>query len=184
MKTFEVKLYSFNELPEFFREKIIEKKKEQIYNDPFFPSLEEGMDSLHAIAKELGFKLRDWQVGPYTQCRASVGSYESGNKEIARFLNCLIKKGYSRPKKFSEMEFPGICGFTGVCYDDDLCEVIWKELIDGENWNCAFYAAAVKLGKIIEDEINYQMTTEAIMENMDLEEEIYTIDGEVFSIPA
>lgn len=181
MKIIEIKLYSFNELPKEIQEKVIEKKKENVYNDPFCSSLEEGMDSLRAIAKELGFNLRDYQIGPYVQCGASVGNYERGNKEIARFLNILIEKGYSRPKKFSEMEFPGICGFTGVCYDDDLCEVIWKELIDGKNWNQAFHAAAVKLGKIIEDEMSYEATKEAILENMGLDEEIYTITGEIFS---
>lgn len=113
MKTVETKLYFFDELSEEAQEKVIEKEKERVYNDPCCPSLEEGMDSLHAIAKELGFKLRDWP------------------------------------------QIPG---------------------------NSISDAAAVKLGKIIEDEIDYQTTKEAIMENMDLDEEIYTKDGEIFSI--
>lgn len=181
MKTIETKLYSFKELSEAAQERIIKRKADNIANEPDDFTLSECMDSLKAIAEACNLKLRDWNIGPYNRnnfCR--VDCDDEGNKAIARFARVLMRHKYPRPGKFKEYKLPGICGFTGVCFDDDICEEIWKGLLDGDTLGKCFDHAAQRIQTICEDDLECRQTREAILEYLDQDEEVYTEEGDEF----
>lgn len=145
------------------------------------------MDSLKAIAEALGLRLTDWCIGAYNRNnRASVNSDESGNRATARFVRCLIEHGYERKKTFAAMlpvgtgSFIGVCGFTGLCFDEDMCETILESLLDGETMSKAFDRAADEAMRICEIDLEYRQSNESILERLDQGAEIYTEDGNEF----
>ena len=184
MKTIETKLYSFRELSPEAQDRVIKAKADSIYNDSDDFTLSECLDSLKAIASACGLRLTNWNIGPYNRsnfCR--VNSEESGHKAIANFVRVLISKGYERKKTFRAMlergtgSFIGVCGFTGVCFDEDICEAILEALLDGETMSKAFDRAADRIQDICEKDLEYRASREGILEYLDQNEEIYTEDG-------
>ena len=178
MKTITTKLFSFNELSDKAKAKVLDARREEIANEPDDFTLSEAMDSLKKIAAACGLRLEDWSVGPYNRSNfVCVDCDDEGNRALARFLRVLVKHGYERPKTFKAMKFPGVCGFTGVCFDDDVAEAIWESLLDGNTLGKAFDAAGDRIARISEDDLEYRQTDESILEYLDKSEEIYTEDG-------
>jgi hypothetical protein len=187
MKTIETKLYSFKELSPEAQDRVIEREAQRIHEDPDNFTLLECIASLKAVASALGLRLKDWNIGPYNRNNhASVNSDESGNKAIAEFVKCLIRHGYARKPKFKDMlvrgtgSFIGVCGFTGVCFDDDICEEILEALLDGETMSKAFGRAADRIMRICEDDLEYRTSRAGILDYLDTTDEIYTEDGNEF----
>lgn len=187
MKNIETKLYSFSELSPEAKARVISREADRIANDPDDFTLSESVDSLKAIAFAIGLRLTDWNIGPYNRnnfCR--VNSDESGHKAIAQFVKCLIAHGYQRKPTFKAMlergtgSFTGICGFTGVCFDEDICEAILEALLDGETMSKAFDRAADKIQDMCEKDLEYRQTEPAILETLDQSAENYTEDGAEF----
>jgi len=181
MITIETKLFSYAELSENAKKRVLAEKAESISQDPEDFTLSESMDSVKAIAAALGVRLRDWSVGPYSRNNyIRVDDDMAGNKALARVLRVLMAHGYTRPKQFKAMQFPGVCGFTGICFDDDVAETIWKELLDGETIGRAFDAVASKIARMCEDDLEYRTSKEGILDYLDQAEEIYTEEGVIF----
>ena len=181
MKTVATKLYSFSELSEEAQDKVIANRAQSISGDPDDFTLSECMDSLKKIVAECGLRLSDWNIGAYNRNNfAKVECDDVGNRAKARFLRVLVANGYDRPKHFADMKFPGVCGFTGVCFDDDVAEAVWKALLDGETLGKAFDCAADAIRRICEDDLEYRTSREGILENLDTSEEVYTEDGNEF----
>lgn len=186
MKTIETKLYSYSELSNEAKERVIRDLSESVHDDPDNFTLSQCIDSLKAVVKHMGLRLTDWNIGPYNRSNsASIndpwwnnGVLDGGNKTVAFFLRSLIQMGYPRPKKFSDMEFTGICGFTGTYFDEDICETIYKSLMSGESMNEAVDSAADRIMRICEEDLEYRASEEGILEYLDVEEEVYTEDGE------
>lgn len=187
MTTITTQLYSYRELSPEAQAKVIQNKIKDAENDEFLLQFtsDDMMESLKEVCKACGLRLVDWSFGTYCRnWKVRVSNYDledlSGPRALAWFLRILIDHGYSRPKHFKDMEFPGVCGFTGVCYDDDVVETVWKELLDGETVAKAFDQVAYKFCKSLEDEYAYLTSEECIMDYLDENEEIYTEDGEAF----
>ena len=181
MKIIATKLFSFTELSDDAKKRVLKDKADDIHNDPDNFTLDECMESLKAIVKACDLRLRDWNVGPYNRNNfAKVECDDEGNRALARFLRVLLSHGYTRPKKFADMEFPGHCGFTGVCFDDDIAETVWKSLLGGETLGKAFDCAADKIQSICEEDLDYRTSEDGILECLDAEEEIYEEDGSQF----
>lgn len=181
MKTVETKLYCYKELSQAAKDRVIDRIADRINNEPDDFTLSECMDSLKAIADACDLKLRDWSIGPYNRnnyCR--VDCDDGGNKAIARFARVLMRYKYPRPGKFKEYKFDGVCGFTGVCFDEDICEEIWKGLLDGETLGKCFDHAAQRIQTICENDLEYRASKAGILENLDQSEEIYTEAGVEF----
>jgi hypothetical protein len=181
MKTIETKLYSFAELSEEAKQTVLRREAERVQLDYVG---DEMLDSLRAVAEACGFLLHDYSFGPYCQnWKAKISGdnqHMEGNRALAYFLRVLVNHGYARPKTFREMTFPGVCGFTGVCYDDEVCETIWRSLLDGKDMSQAFNSVAGKFCRLWEDEEDYRQSDAAILEYLDQNAEIYTKDGEEF----
>lgn len=185
MTTIEVKLFSYNELTDDAKQRVIGDIRKSLENDPYIGdfTLKEAMDSLHAITKAWGCPLIGWSVGAYSRCYARVkckARDEAGHRAIASFLRLLIKHGYDRPKRFKDMEFRGEGGFTGMCFDDDLCETIWSTLMGGSSIATAIDACSDRIGKLVEDDIEYQFSDEGILYMLDKSEEKYLESGEKY----
>lgn len=186
MKTLSVTLFSYAELSAEVQEKVLDRLVKERENDHDLHeyTLRECMDSLTKITEDWGYPLIDWSVGPHDRCfariRHSHNEMPMGHKALASFLRLLINKGYERPKHFKDMQFPGVCGFTGVCFDDDLCETIWTKLLGGSGIATAIDACADRIGKICEEDIEYQCKKETILEWLDETVEIYLEDGTVY----
>jgi hypothetical protein len=179
MKTIETALYSYDELSDSAKARIIAREAEnaEIY-------YEDMQASLKAVCGASGLRLLDYSYGP--DCRNHKvrvsGNTEDmeGHKALAWFLRVLIDAGYSRPPTFAEMTFPGICGFTGVCFDDLIAESVWRSLLEGCNVRDAFDGVSSTLCKSCEDELAYLQSEEWILESLDQTAEIYTEEGEEF----
>lgn len=187
MNTISVTLFSYNELSNEAKQRVIKDIRKSLENDSSVGefTLSEAMDSLHAITNAWGYPLADWSVGAYDTCYAitslsSDAREVSGPRALASFLRLLIKHGYDRPKHFKEMEFRGTCGFTGVCFDDDLCETIWTALMGGSSIATAIDACSDRIGKLVEADIEYQCSDEGILEALDKHEEKYLESGEEY----
>ena len=188
MKTVETKLFSYAELSESAQERVRQQIAEFISSDSDNPTLDECLDSLRSIVSAMGLSLADWSVGPYSRSNhAGVNipwdretQLDGGARTLASFLLVLPDHGYTRPAHFAEMKFPGICGFTGVCFDNDIAESIWESLLAGESFNTAIDGAADRIAKICESDLDYRMSDGSILEYPDQDEEIYTEEGETF----
>lgn len=184
MQTITTQLYSYKELSPEAQAKVIANKIKDQENDECllrFTS-EEMLDSLKAVCVTCNLRLIDYSFGSYDRnWKCVVRNYNvddlSGPRALAWFLRVLIDNGYSRPKRFVDMTFPGVCGFTGVCFDDDVVETVWKGLLDGETVAKAFDGVAHRFCKILEDEYSYLTSEECVKEYLDENEEIYEADG-------
>lgn len=185
MKAKTINLYSFSELSQEAQETAIrnERKSRLNDNDSLCFLYSDLQASVKAIADACNLRIVDYSYGncchDYKLRVTGSREDESGNRAIAWFLRILIDNGYARPKHFRDMQFPGVCGFTGVCYDDDIAETIYKELLSGETVRAAFDAVSYRLCKIAEDELDYQTSPETIREALENNEgEFFTTDGE------
>ncbi len=184
MKTISAQLYSFRELRPSAQEHALAQRAEENHEDPDNFTLSEAMDSLKAIVAACGEKLSNWSVGPYNRnnfARIAHGAeWDGGHQTQARFLRVVLAHGYARPARFADLKTPGICGFTGVCFDEDLVEAMWASLIEGGSLSDAADRAADRIKALCEDDIEYHTSREGILEYLDQEEEIYLETGDKF----
>lgn len=181
MKTIATQLYSYNELSDSAKARVIRDKAENVETDYLG---EEMLASLKAVCEACNLRPYDYSFGPYCQSWGiKVSGYNAdleGNKALAWFLRILINHGHARPAKFADMTFPGVCGFTGVCYDEDVVETVWQCLLRGETVATAFDQVAHTFCELWESEDEYNRSEECILQYLDADEEIYTEDGATF----
>ncbi len=121
--------------------------------------------------------MADYNIGAYSPCSLKLKGFDEegdGDQEKDKewFVSNVLKpKGYYEDNK---AQFPGICAFTGVCYDDDLLEALWKSLESGKTLENALKSLAQAAGKIMEDEWESEQSEEALIANSD---RWYTEDG-------
>jgi hypothetical protein len=187
MKRSPTQLYSYKELSPEAQAKVIENKIKDAQNDDYLLQFDSDnmMTSLKAVCEACCLRLSDWSFGTYCRnWKVKVSNYDvedlSGPRALAWFLRILINNGYPRPKRFTDMEFTGICGFTGVCYDEDVVETVWKELLDGETVANAFDQVAYTFCKGLEAQYEYLTSEEYVKEYLDEDEEIYTEYGRTY----
>lgn len=185
MKTITTRIYSYQELTPEARERAIQSLMERNGEDPDAVqfTLSEMVDSLKAVAEACSLRLADWSLGTYcrdprAEVRGNIADLE-GNKARAAFLRVLIGAGYARPKRFADMAFPGVCGFTGVCYDDTVAEAVWDALGWGETIAGGFRHAASALCDSAEKEYEWLCGREHALEYLDETEEQFLENGDL-----
>jgi hypothetical protein len=184
MKTLIQNIYSFAELSPESQERALESLREAAGADPDaleFQS-QEMLESLKSICEACNLRLTNYSFGAYDRSHdIRVSNYDledmEGPRALAWFLRVLLRHGYDRPRHFREMGFPGICGFTGVCYDEDIAETVWKYLLDGSTVREAFDGVSGKLCKMLESELEYLQSEDCIRETMDCDLEQFDAEG-------
>ena len=178
MKTKTVNVYSYLELSKEAKLRVLHDLRVQAETDLDFYS-DEILKSMLAIAAECGLTVKDYSFGVYDQNWKFVVDGDnadlSGDSASAWFGNILGDKGY----KAYGTEFKGSCGFTGVCWDDDLAESVWKSLLSGKSVKRAFDCMAYAACKLLENALNYRQSEECILGMLDMDEEIYLENGEL-----
>ena len=104
---------------------------------------------------------------------------DTGEKVEEWFWECLRPKGYT-PDQLKDGKFPGICGLSGVCFDDDVIEAVLDAIRSGETLSRGFDWAADRIMRICEDDLEYRISEAGILEYLDQDEERYTEEGEEF----
>lgn len=175
-----INLYRFSELNPGAHARAIENAQNE--TPDISSTLDEMLDSLKAVCDASGLHLMNWSFGSHDRNHAVTVSgsmaYESGPRALAWFLRVLIANGYARPKRFAEMEFPGVCGFTGFCFDEDVCKTVWKALLNGDTVRRAFDAVSGEFCRIAEAEENYLHSEEWIRESLESDDsEVYDEEG-------
>jgi len=132
------------------------------------PCIEETFKSIESVIEASGFSMRNWSLGNSSNRSQDISLRENyylddlaGHKALAHFLKVLIKHGYERPKHFKEMQFPGVCGFTGYCFDDDCAEAVWKDLLSGSSLREALSGLDFVYAKQMDAEEEYQRSEES-----------------------
>ena len=177
-------IYSFKELSDSSKARVIAQKADQVSDDW---TSQEIMASIKAICGALNLKMLDWSIGTYNQnWKLKISNYHvedlSGGRALAWFYHKIKEHGYEMRPLFTDdkrwhIDFPGVCGFTGACWDDNVLESIWNSLRAGNIVKEAFNGVAYDAGKWLEAEEDYQKSEECILQYLDQNEEIYDEDG-------
>lgn len=179
MKTTSITLFSFNELSPESQAAVLESSRASV--DTSYIG-DEMLESLKAVCLACSLHLDNWSFCPsdrnYDVSVSGDVSELEGRKALAWFLRILLDHGYSRPKYFRDMQFPGVCGLTGVCYDEDVIETVWQSLLAGNSVAQAFGAVAQRFCTLWESEDIHARSDEQILECLDKVSEIYSEDGE------
>lgn len=126
------------------------------------------MDSLKAVARCLGFRVKDWSIGPYSasDLTATTGDDwlddSSGGRALAYARRKLRAAGFKlQSGPASGVRFDGWCPLTGYCGDDDAAESVWKSLLDGNRLRESVESLASWASEAMESECEYLQSREA-----------------------
>lgn len=151
---------------------------------------EEIIDSLKAIFKASGISLRDWSIDAYGYSYVKFDMESetrdlTGQRALAWIENNLIgdlrerRTFISRVKKYEQWHdftrygnVPS-CPFTGVCFDEDYIEALFKSINDGDSLGEAYDNLANVAARLFDAEIEHQNSEEYFLE-CGLE---FTVDG-------
>lgn len=156
MKTVQLTVYKFNELPENIQSKLIEKYRDgQSFDDMYGEAQQtvekfcelSGVESVYKSWLEFrvpnfdgnvliltGLRLRTWLInnwGGWLYKRKQFSLWSKTEKSFKHY-----KEGYPKLKiRRSKVLTDKSCVLTGVCYDDDLLEVFYNFIDDYKNFS-------------------------------------------------
>lgn len=213
MKQVKIKLYHFDELSDDAKHEVCERERNEHYgfgNLALQDDADERMETLKKFGELFGLK---WKIDYDHQYRFITWSFEDYDiddenicgKYLWRFLNKFYfrihtRKEYWAPFKYDDkgrvisptprriskiMWQERNCPFTGMCYDEDILDEIWKWL-KNPDWkislhdlidNC-FHAYL----KSWEAEDDYRLSDEGLSEMIELnwEDKLFFEDGREF----
>lgn len=181
MKKMTIELYSYNELGDEAEKKVIE----DIRSDYSFISIPLNIftsdlhQSLTAIAKPFG-GVKDFFYEPHYNGYVKIwNSYNINHHEqAALFLKVLDDNGYDIVE--GAPLFVGVCGFSGMCYDEEILEFLWSQIKNKMTIYRSFINLGGKLSKMIEECEQWIRSDEYILESLDEIEETYLKTGEKY----
>jgi hypothetical protein len=189
MKVIETKLFNYNELSEDAKKRVFKDwQRAQNEDDCILQFMYDDIkDSIKGLCAALNVQLVDYAYGPYCRnYKLRINSYHEtwrGPRALAWATRALVNVGYKRQKTFflfHKNGFPGVCAFTGCCYDDDIAQELIEGLLKGDTVARAFDGIAYMLGQLCENELEYLTSAEYFNETLDEQAEVYTKDGSIF----
>jgi len=195
------KIYKFNELSEEAQGKAIEDHRQFIAEDN--PWHDERVDTLNAFEKIFPVKVKDWEYGYHNFINFEFTEDEdheelTGWRLVAYLWNNYqdkLWKGkyYSTPgyydenKKYhykfrhSKIILDNSCVLTGYCMDDDILKEIYQYMNkpDSRNFKELLYDCLQEWVFAANQDYEYQMSDEAIKENIEANEYEFTENGEL-----
>ena len=137
MKSHTVTTYSLGELNAEAVERAFRDYRDAAVNWDV-PWQAEIMESLKAVSRCLGFRVKDWSIGPYSQSDLTATTGDdalddlAGGRALAYARRKLRAAGFKlQSGPASGVRFDGWCPLTGYCGDDDAAEYVWKSLLSG-----------------------------------------------------
>jgi hypothetical protein len=205
MKSVEVQLFEFSELSNSAKEKAL---ADYVSLGGYF-DISEAKDSLEAFAGIFPIKLHDWNYGwggTYINFDFAIDDWCSYGNEIAElsgwrlatyiwnnYKNDIYKgkyystKGYYDDKgkyhykhRHSKIILEtGQCPYTGVCYDEDLLDPLWKFMKnpDDTTFEDLMIDCLYSWLHSVESEDEYQSSEEVFKEICNANEWLFTVDG-------
>lgn len=197
MRTETIKIYKFNELPEESKQKAIEKYRIESGRLGDYPWVREIVDSFRAVFGFSGIHIKNYSIGDYNsyvEFDMDDGVRQlSGNRARTWLENNLFSRvrisrnDYMRNRKNyfcygSAYRIGKIkpCPFTGYCADEDFIEDLKESIDSGETLERAYKLLAHKATKLIEAEIESQLTDEYISETLSINDYEFTENGEMY----
>lgn len=199
MKTVEIELYHFDELPSKAQERAI---SDWAYNSEYAWG-EENRESMEAFCRTFDVKVRDWSYGGRDEGVYGVevsgpeANWQTGEEITGLRLRTWILNNYGdvlterKPigpypykRRSRIMEQETCCPWTGYCMDDTLLRPIrefirkpepgmdWEELVN----DCLYawvHACSADMESIYEEDY--------VQEDIEANDVLFTRDGEVWS---
>ena len=199
MKTIRIKAYTAQELKDKFPrafERAYDDYKQSVYEMGTSWG-DEIIDSLKAIFESTdGIYLKDWSIDAdnrrnYVKISFSQDEAEDlqGARAQAWLENNLLYKlriGYNAANrwelsKYGQFYRAGMiesCSFTGVCFDEDFLESLQKDIKAGCTIGEAFHNLADEAGRLLEAELDSQLSEEYFIDMSSANEWFYEEDGD------
>jgi len=207
MKTIEVNIYEFSELSEEAKERVINKFRDDNYNNPYF--INEVNDSFEKFADLFSI---DWRNIDYEEPYRNEYSIKldadikalSGQRLATYIWNNYkgdifkgkyyslwskkeksykhYKEGYPALKqRYSKIQLDNSCILTGVCYDDDLLMPIYDFLNKptSVDFETLLNDCIYSLCHSVSSEIEYSNTDQAIIETIEINDYEFSGEGEI-----
>jgi len=195
MKTIEVNLYKFSELPEETKEKVLNNWRNDNYFDDFY--ITDANNTFKSFAKLFNINWRNIDYcEPYRNeysIKLDDNVIQLSGQRLSTYIwnnykNDLFKGKYLYKKplsgntksKHSKIQLEHSCVLTGVCYDDDILAPIYEFLDkpkDNINFETLINDCIYSLCHSVSSEIEYQNTDEAITETIEANDYDFTEDG-------
>lgn len=203
MKTIEIKLYSFSELSKEAQNKAINDFHNNQDFDYIWHEAEQTVEEFckqtnvrtgnrswlefninnidDAILELTGNRLRTYFINNFTFLyKAKYLKTFTGHKKHRMIRNRTTRTGEYCSAYSNIQKERNNCNLTGVCYDEDFLAPIYN-FIDSPNSNETFQDVISdcfeSLRKSIENEIEYQTSSEAIIEQLNESDEDFEQDG-------
>lgn len=190
-----IDVYSASELKEEFPngyERAYSHWKE--HQDEIF-WMDEIIESMKAVFEKSEIKIYDWSLGAY--CHSYVkfdmgdaGDLE-GNRALAWIENNLfyklretkpfskrVKYYNNKPHNFTHYGQMKECPLTGYCADMDFLDSLVKGVKDGMTLSDVYHNLADVCSKLLEQELDNQMSEEFFLDHADANEYEYTEEGD------
>lgn len=190
-----IKVYSPSELKKKHPEGFERAHEWYKSHDAEIPWQGEIMDSLKAVFDASGINLRDWSIDAYGYSYVKFSMNDevrdlSGNRALAWLENNLINdlRIKHTPMFFKAVEWhknerahlaqygkyyrAGMikpCPFTGVCFDEDYIESLFKSINEGDSLGEAYDNLANVAAKLFQNEIEAQQSEEYFLDQGHLE---------------
>ena len=178
MKTIEIKLYSFNELSKEAQQSAIKNEREKMDSYNFE---HEAMQSLKKFTEHFNSELNDWSIDfwntGHSYVKFSIPEHMEKISENDLKLSIEAMGEYSR----KTLKGLGDCKFTGVCFDEDAADGARKAFFAGErDINEILQAGFDSWLKAVQNDVEYQMSDEAIKETFEANDYDFTEEGEQY----
>lgn len=144
MKT--INVFEYEELSKEAQEKAIKKMRE----------MKESDTGLY------DFFFQDEMQDCYKCIVEYLGAPNEEENDLEFFKRKMWAKGYDMKE---ENPFNGICAFTGICFDDDLLEEIYKNLNKGDSLSISIGKLDKFIENIVDAEIEYLLSKEGLEED-------------------
>lgn len=171
-----IKVYKPSELKKKHPEGFERAHEWYINHNTEIPWSDEIIDSLKAVFEASGIRLRDWSIDVYGYSYVKFDMGDAANLEGQRAMawleNNLLEplrerrsfiqrvKKYDRWNDFTKYgEIPS-CPFTGVCFDEDYIESLFKSVKGGDSLEEAYSHLANVAARLFEAEIENQNSEE------------------------
>ena len=167
MKTHTINTYSLQEMKELFPEsykKIVDNWKVYASITPI-PWEGEIIDSLKATINVFNSKMITYDIYPYEHSFIKIELSEIPDKYINTIQyveGVLSDLGYE--KKDGAFQFPGLCKLTGVSFDEDFLEHVYRGVSSGKSLKGALESLAGVASRLLEEEMKYQESEEAMVD--------------------